>query len=262
MYRLGDNINSIAHNMVNSGRGIETGFSRLDSSLLLQIAWNIDVPAVIVSLEMSKQLIGERLISQVSGLGMHRLKSKKITDREKGVARAALEKISRRKIYVMDEVRLDKEFFLEKFGEEFGEEFGDVRPVLFIDYLQLLHLDFRMSGEREVSLISSRLKRLAIDLNIPIVAASQLNREVEKRESRVPCLSDLRGSGTLEQDADVVMLLHRPGYYSIEEDEDDDEAYLYVAKNRSGPVGKVELKWNRETMSFREVSHGYRDFGE
>ena len=95
---------------------------------------------------------------------------------------------------------------------------------------------------------------------------SQLNRESERRESHVPYLSDLRGSGSLEQTADVVMLLHRPAYYRITGDdpdaEDDGQAWVYLAKNRSGPVGKIEYRWDKETMSFTENSARFHEFGE
>ncbi len=282
MERIDKDIFSIATKMQSKERGVLTGFPDLDAmtlglqkgeltliagrpsmgktSLMTQIILNIDKPIVVASLEMSKQLLGERLISQVSGVGLHTIKSAQMRGADKVRAREALEKISKREIH-----------FLSKFPLEdphLESTLIEVAPTcVFIDFLQLMRLsDGFMSTEREISLIITRLKELAIKLDIPLVVLSQLNRELERRESHVPYLSDLRGSGSLEQTADVVLLLHRPAYYRITGDdpdaEDDGEAWLYLAKNRSGPVGKIEHQWDKTCMTFTEKSARYKEFGE
>lgn len=128
--------------------------------------------------------------------------------------------------------------------------------LLIIDYLQLMTGEKATNREQEVSKISRELKKLAMDLSIPVIVLSQLSREVEKREAKKPQLSDLRESGAIEQDADVVILLNRPIYYGITEIEDDrgnkissrGVGVAYVAKNRNGNVGHVLFRHN-DTMT-------------
>ena len=123
-----------------------------------------------------------------------------------------------------------------------------------------------MTGETEVASISKELKAIAREYGVRLVVASQLNRANEQRENHTPRMSDLRGSGSIEQDADVILLLHRPSYYRIADEDpdanDDGQAFVYVAKNRNGPVGKIEFNWNKRTMTFREKSSRYKEFGE
>lgn len=128
--------------------------------------------------------------------------------------------------------------------------------LLIIDYLQLMSGEKTINREQEVSKISRELKKLAMDLSIPVIVLSQLSREVEKREAKKPQLSDLRESGAIEQDADVVILLNRPIYYGITEIEDDrgnkissrGVGVAYIAKNRNGNVGHVLFRHN-DTMT-------------
>lgn len=121
--------------------------------------------------------------------------------------------------------------------------------LLLIDYLQLMEADDRnVSREQQISSMTRRLKGLAKDLNLPVIALSQLNRAVEQRQDKRPKLSDLRESGAIEQDADIVLLLHRPEAY--EPEDRPGEADLIVAKNRNGPIGDVHLTWLREQLRF------------
>ena len=132
--------------------------------------------------------------------------------------------------------------------------------LIVIDYLQLMqgHNDSE-SREREISMISRSLKGLAKDLDIPIIALSQLNRESEKRVDKKPMLSDLRESGSIEQDADVVMFIHRPEYYGKEVDTDGNSlkgiAEVIIAKHRNGPVGDVKLRFQHEYTKFENLAH-------
>ena len=125
--------------------------------------------------------------------------------------------------------------------------------LLIIDYLQLLESDDRnISREQQISTITRRLKFLAKDLRIPVIALAQLNRSVEQREDKRPRLADLRESGAIEQDADIVMFLHRPEAYDPEDR--PGEADLIVSKNRNGPIGNVPLTWIREQLRFGDRS--------
>ena len=290
MEKLGSKINSIAKRMCDPTLGVNTGFKDLDymtlglqssemvviggrpsmgkTSLLLQLAWQVDYPALIISAEMSRQSIGERLISHVSGVNMRKIKAKKITNIEKAKAKDALELISKKEIYISDESRITPEVIANEVRAlqmEGGENY--TTPCVFIDYLQLLSMtDFYGSGEIEVAAISKELKAMARETGCRLVVASQLNRANEQRENKTPRMSDLRGSGSIEQDADIVLLLHRPSYYRIADEDpdatDDGQAFVFVAKNRNGPVGKIEYKWNKYCMTFTEKSSKYCEFGE
>jgi replicative DNA helicase len=124
---------------------------------------------------------------------------------------------------------------------------------VIIDYLQLIEAeDPKMPREQHIASTTRRLKFLAKDLNIPVIALAQLNRGVEQREDKRPRLSDLRESGAIEQDADIVMFLHRPEAYNPEDR--PGEADLIVAKNRHGPIGTVELVWLRDMLKFGDKS--------
>lgn len=131
--------------------------------------------------------------------------------------------------------------------------------VIIVDYLQLMHLGARRveSRQQEITQISSRLKRLSMEEHVPVIALSQLNRQVESRERHRPRLCDLRESGSLEQDADVVLLLHREDYYRRNEKPDSYEkdglAEAIIAKNKRGPVGVAELIFLEEYASFGDL---------
>jgi replicative DNA helicase len=133
--------------------------------------------------------------------------------------------------------------------------------LVIIDYLQLIEPeDRRAPREQQVAQITRRLKFLAKELHIPVIALAQLNRGVETRKEgdKRPRLADLRESGSIEQDADLVMLLHRPEVYMVPGDPEFDQkkglAEIIVAKNRSGPVGIVNLTWRSEFMRFENFS--------
>jgi replicative DNA helicase len=130
-------------------------------------------------------------------------------------------------------------------------EFG--LDLLVIDYLQLIEVTDRASGEnrtQQVSHISRSLKNLARELGCPIIALSQLSRSVEQRSPPIPILADLRDSGSIEQDADSVVMLYRESAYN-EDVADIGATDLYVRKNRNGPTGRVELHFDHAKMSFR-----------
>lgn len=289
MEKLGSKINSIARRMQDPTLGVNTGFKDLDymtlglqssemvivggrpsmgkTSFLLQMAWQVEAPALIISAEMSRQAIGERLISHVSGVNMRKIKAKKTNSTEKAKAKEALELIGKREIYISDVSRVTPEIIANEVRELMNMGGNYTSPCIFIDYLQLLSMtDFYGSGEIEVAAISKELKAMAKETGCRLIVASQLNRANEQRENHTPRMSDLRGSGSIEQDADIVLLLHRPSYYRIADEDpdatDDGQAFVFVAKNRNGPVGKLEYKWNKHCMTFTEKSSKYCEFGE
>ena len=136
-----------------------------------------------------------------------------------------------------------------KARREFGVE------IVVIDYLQLVSGDAGHGKNYEIESITRGLKGLAKDLNIPVVLLSQLSRECEKRDDKRPWLSDLRDSGAIEQDADLVMFLYRPAYYGEKDQEGITE--LDIAKHRNGPTGRIKLRWHEKTTRFFNLETRY-----
>ena len=126
--------------------------------------------------------------------------------------------------------------------------------LIVIDYLQLMSGGRQENRQQEISEISRNLKTLARELNVPILALSQLSRSVEMRAEKKPQLSDLRESGSLEQDADIVMFLYRDEYYNGEDDSNANMAELIIAKNRNGPTTSIHLRFDKETMKFGDLT--------
>lgn len=123
--------------------------------------------------------------------------------------------------------------------------------LVIVDYLQLIEPeDAKIIREQQVAVISRTLKKLAMQLEVPVMCLCQLNRQVESRPNKVPTLADLRESGSIEQDANLVILVHRPEFYNP--DDRPGEVDLILAKNRSGRIGKVSLQFDKPTISFRE----------
>ncbi len=136
--------------------------------------------------------------------------------------------------------------------------------IIMVDYLQLMRSPKSESREREISMISQSLKQLAKELNIPVIALAQLNRRVEERTDRRPMLSDLRESGSIEQDADVVMFIHRPEQYGnkgFTKDSDDAEgkAEIILSKQRNGPTGSIKLAYLKDYARFENLAFGFQE---
>lgn len=211
-----------------------------------------------VSLEMSRLELAERMLSRTSMIGLSELRSGAVlsdSTRDRVMQSAAmLEKLP----LTID----DRSHSLQQIAAAVRMVRRRRKiAVVVVDYLQLVSPeDARAPREQQVSQVSRRLKQLAREQDVTIVALSQLNRMVESRQVKRPQLSDLRESGAIEQDADVVMFLHRPAYYG-DTDKPDDLAELIVAKQRNGSLGTVDLTWigNRTTFANRVTGHGAFD---
>ncbi len=210
------------------------------------------------SLEMWTEQIIDRILSTASGVSMTKITKWRLESEDFSNIWEAMEMLSWTKIFIDDKWSTTIPQMKSKIRRLKIKEWLD---LVIIDYLQLMSGSSTWySGNRvqEISEISRWLKELARELEIPILALSQLSREVEKRVDKKPQLSDLRESGAIEQDADAVMMLHREDYY----DPDTDKKGLTdvcIRKNRNGPVGEVELMFHKETMKFVEtgkVWHG------
>jgi replicative DNA helicase len=217
------------------------------------------VPVGLFSLEMSKSAIVQRLLSAFSQIDSHRIRTGHLNAHEMTSLKTHAEGLQETPIFIDDTPGLTV-LQLRARARRMAAQHS-IRAI-FIDYLQLLSSPgaSRESRQVEVSAISRGIKALARELNLPIVCLSQLNRASEQREGNRPRMSDLRESGSIEQDADVVMLLHREDYYHqgneawLNDPENQDKvgvAELIVAKQRNGPTGVVRLTWDSKTTRFR-----------
>ncbi|HLE88219.1 MAG TPA: replicative DNA helicase, partial [Candidatus Brocadiaceae bacterium] len=209
------------------------------TSLVLNIVEHVGVvekkPVVIFSLEMSAQQVAQNMLCSHARIDAHKLRMGFLDDKQWSDLSYGLGSLSEAPIFIDDtpgltvlEVRAKARRLKAQY---------DIQLVA-VDYLQLMESSRAENRQQEISVISRRLKSLARELEIPVIAVSQLNRSVESREGHRPRMSDLRESGSIEQDADVIVLLHRDNYYDPDK---DNTAELIIAKQRNGPTGVVKL---------------------
>jgi len=204
----------------------------------------------IFNLEMSAEQLVQRMVSQVSGIDAQRLRLGQLQDEEWPAFAEAIGHLSELPIYIDDTPSITVLQVRTK-ARRLASERG--LDMLLIDYLQLMDSDLRSDNRvQEVSYISRSLKGLAREIDVPLIAASQLSRAVEQRQDRRPVLSDLRESGSLEQDADIVMFIYREELYK-ENTENPNVADIMIAKHRSGPTGTVQLFFNKRLTQFADV---------
>lgn len=202
------------------------------------------------SLEMSKEQLSSRLLSTLGAIESQKIKTGKMSDDEWGRLIPAGDVLSHSEMYLDDTPSITVPAMKAKL-----RRLKNVQLVV-IDYLQLLQSGRRIENRvQEVSEITRNLKIMAKELNVPVITLSQLSRESEKRADHRPQLSDMRDSGSIEQDADIVLFLYRKGYYNDGEsdgsdEEDRDSGECIVAKNRHGEMGTVPLHWSGELMRF------------
>lgn len=219
-------------------------------------------PVAVFSLEMSKASITQRLLSAASGYSSHDMRSGRLTEKDYDEVCRAVYELAELPILIDDTPGLTV-LGLRTRARRLVAQHGV--KAIFVDYLQLMTAPnaAKESRQVEVSSISRSVKALARELNVPVVCLSQLNRGPEARGDNRPRMSDLRESGSIEQDADVVMLLHREAYYHVGdkawEEENHDKlnvAELIIAKQRNGPTDVVKLVWDHRVTRFRSYS-GY-----
>ena len=208
---------------------------------------------VIFSLEMSKEQLAYKLLCSEANVDMLRLRTGALEDKDwESIARAT-GPLSKAKIYIDDTAGvtvMEMRSKCRRLKLEYGID------LIVIDYLQLMSGSSNESRQQEVSEISRSIKALAKEMECPVIALSQLSRAPEQRADHRPMLSDLRESGSIEQDADLVMFLYRDEYYN-KETEDTNIAECIIAKQRNGPVGTVKLAWLGQYSKFGnlEVTH-------
>jgi replicative DNA helicase len=235
-------------------------------NLARNAAVDFNMPVAIFSLEMGAVQLAKRLISLECEIDAQKVANGKMSDNEYAILRDKVEKLSSSPIYINDQPAINV-YELRAQCRRLQNAHGI--KMIIIDYLQLMSGggDKGMNREQEISNISRSLKGLAKELNIPVIALSQLNRSVETRGGeKKPQLSDLRESGSIEQDADMVMFLYRPEYYNLNEGSDGASlkgvSEIIIAKHRNGPVGSVELRFNKHFGRFYDAGGLYEEMQE
>ena len=223
------------------------------TALALNMAMNAALDKNIVaifSLEMSREQLGHRLLSSYSGINSQKLSTGNFDNNDFSELMNTLDYLTGTKLFIDDTAGISV-LELRSKARRIKNEHG--LDLIVIDYLQLMQGTPRKGADynrqQEISEISRSLKALARELKVPILALSQLSRSVELRADKRPMLSDLRESGSLEQDADMVMFLYREEYYD-KEAENSNIAELVIAKNRNGPTTTINLQFNKECMRF------------
>jgi replicative DNA helicase len=258
--------------------GLTTGFSSLDkqtsglqkSDLIIvaarpsmgktafalniaqQAALKGDASVLIFSLEMSKEQLGQRLLSMEAKVEMQKLKTGSLERADWDQIYSAIDKLSAAKIYIDDTPGISVLEIKNKSRRLKAEKGLD---LIVIDYLQLMSIEGKVeSRQQEISALSRYLKQLAREMECPVIVLSQLSRAPEQRSDHRPVLSDLRESGSIEQDADIVMFLYRDEYYNPETDKPN-ICEINIAKHRSGPTGTVEVTWLGKYTRFVDRSY-------
>jgi replicative DNA helicase len=279
-----DNI-ELLHNRVGDITGISTGFNELDrmtagfqrndliivaarpsvgkTAFALNIAQNVatktDENVAIFSLEMGAQQLVMRMLCAEGNINAQNLRTGQLTSEDWGKLTMAMGSLSNAGIYIDDTpgVKINE---IQSKCRRLKQENG--LSMILIDYLQLIQGNGRAGENRqqEVSEISRSLKALARELEVPVIALSQLSRGVESRQDKRPMMSDIRESGSIEQDADIVAFLYRDDYYD-KESENKNIIEIIIAKQRNGPTGTVELAFVKEYNKFVNLEKRFEDSG-
>jgi replicative DNA helicase len=259
-------------------RGIRTGYRDLDSmtaglqrsdliilaarpamgktTLVTNLAYNVatiaKLPVLFFSLEMSKEQLIDRMLSDASGVDSWNIRTGNLSDDDFSKISEAMGEMAEAPIFIDDTPGLS---VLEMRTKARRAAHDQPLGLIVVDYLQLMQATGSYAGNRvqEVSEISRGLKLIARELNVPLIALSQLSRSVESRTPPIPQLADLRESGSIEQDADIVSFIYRPGYYEPDNPEVQNITDLIIAKHRNGPVGKVQLYFHPERLRFMSL---------
>jgi len=213
----------------------------------------------IFSLEMSNEQLVQRLISQETGIDSQRLRTGKLNEEEWPIFTQAIETLNKTKMFLDDTPALTP-LQLRTKCRRLHLEFN--LDLVVVDYIQLMTAGTRIENRvQEVSYITRNMKVLARELNVPVLAAAQLSRAVEQRTDKEPQLSDLRESGSLEQDADIVMFIHRPEMYE-KDTLKQNLAQIKIAKHRNGPVGTIELVFRNNLVKFENAATRHVDLSQ
>jgi replicative DNA helicase len=257
--------------------GLRTGFTQMDhytsglqksdliiiaarpsmgkTSLALNLAYNIatkeNTGVAIFSLEMSKEQLAMRMLCSATGFNLHNLRRGKLRTEDWPRLTRACDQLSKAPIFLDDSSGIT---VLEMKSKARRLQQQHSLGLVIIDYLQLMSVNARIENrQQEISQISRNLKGMAKDLDVPVVALSQLSRAVESRSDHKPMLSDLRESGSIEQDADVVLFIYREEVYNPDDESAHNMATVIVGKQRNGPIGQFDLHFHKEFTRFSDL---------
>jgi len=229
------------------------GKSALGLGVAANLAVRKSIPVALFTLEMSKSEVTQRLMCSEAKVESQRLRTGKLSADDWPRLTAACDKLAKAPIYVDDTGSITMMEIRSK-ARRLKSKHPDL-GLIIVDYMQLMTSGTTAENRvQEVSQISRSLKVLARDLDVPIVALSQLSRAVEQRHDKRPILSDLRESGSIEQDADIVMFIYRDEYYNAEESDQQGLAEVIVAKHRNGPTDTVKLSFLKRYAKFSDLA--------
>jgi len=229
------------------------GKSALGLCMAANLAVRQQVPVALFTLEMSKVEVTQRLMCSEAKVESQRVSNGRLAQDDWSRLTAACDKLMKAPIYVDDSGSITMMELRSKARRLKARE--PKLGLIVVDYLQLMTSGTTMENRvQEVSQISRQLKVMARDLDVPVLALSQLSRAVEQRHDKRPILSDLRESGSIEQDADLVFFVYRDEYYNNEESEQQGLAELILAKHRNGPTGMVKLSFLKRYAKFADLA--------
>jgi replicative DNA helicase len=231
------------------------------TALALNMAENVAVdnglPVAIFSMEMGASQLAMRMLGSIARVDQHKMRTGRLADDEWGRLSSAMERLHNAPIFI-DETGALNSLELRSRARRMRRQYGKLGLVM-VDYLQLMSATNQGGGENratEISEISRGLKALAKELQTPVVALSQLSRAVEQRNDKRPMMSDLRESGAIEQDADVILFIYRDEVYYPEKPEGKGRAEVIIGKQRNGPIGKVDLAFLGQFTRFENLAQG------
>jgi len=288
MVELMERVNELAENGANDVTGVRTGFYDLDrmtaglqpgdmivlaarpsmgkTAFALNIgehvAVNEGLPVLVFSMEMGAAQLALRLVGSIGRVDQSHLRTGRLQDDEWGRMMEAVERLGRSPMFIDESPGLSPSEVRARARRQ-ARECGQL-GLIIIDYLQLMTGESGGSEENRATIlgeISRGMKALAKELRCPVIALSQLNRSVEQRPDKRPMMSDLRESGAIEQDADIIMFIYRDEYYTKEECKEPGVAEIIIAKQRNGPVGTVKLGFQRMHTKFENLAPDYQAGG-
>ena len=286
--QLLDRVNELAENGAEDVTGVRTGYYDLDrttaglqkgdlivlaarpsmgkTAFALNIAEHVcvkeELPVVVFSMEMGASQLALRMVGSLGRINQQHLRTGKLADDEWGRLAEAVEKLGQVNMFI-DETAGLTAAELRARARRMARQYGGTLGLIVVDYLQLMSGNGGDGENRATELgeISRGLKALAKELQCPVIALSQLNRSVETRPDKRPMMSDLRESGAIEQDADIIMFIYRDDYYTKEASKEPGVAEIIIAKQRNGPVGTVKLAFLKPLTKFDNLAPGASDGG-
>ena len=286
--QLLDRVNELAENGAEDVTGVRTGYYDLDrttaglqkgdlivlaarpsmgkTAFALNIAEHVcvkeELPVVVFSMEMGASQLALRMVGSLGRINQQHLRTGKLADDEWGRLAEAVEKLGQVNMFI-DETAALTVAELRARARRMARQYGGTLGLIVVDYLQLMSGNGGDNENRATELgeISRGLKALAKELQCPVIALSQLNRSVESRPDKRPMMSDLRESGAIEQDADIIMFIYRDDYYTKEASKEPGVAEIIIAKQRNGPVGTIKLAFLKPLTKFDNLAPGSSDGG-